>query len=62
MIRILVEQTFVNGKKYIEAAGTSNDTPPEDNLVTGSSYIEVDTGKAYLFDETAASGSRWKEV
>ena len=62
MIRILEEQTFVNGKKYIEAAGLSTDTKPEDDLITGSCFIEVNTGKAYLFDETADAGSRWKEV
>jgi hypothetical protein len=62
MVRILEERTFVPDKKYIEAAGLSTDTKPEANIVTGSSFLEVDTGDAYLFDETAAAGSRWKKV
>lgn len=62
MIRILEEHTFVEGKKFIGAAGISTDTKPEDGLVTGSVFIEVDTGKVYFFDEEAAAGSRWNEA
>lgn len=62
MVRILVEQLFEGDKKYIEATGLSTDTKPETNIITGSAFVEVNTGKAYLFDETAAAGSRWKEV
>ena len=59
MIRILEERTFVEGKKFICAAGLSTDTKPEENLVTGSVFIEVDTWDVYLYDEEAAAGSRW---
>ena len=59
MIRILEERTFVEGKTFIGAAGLSTDTKPEENLVTGSVFIEVDTWDVYLFDEEAAAGSRW---
>jgi hypothetical protein len=62
MVRILVQNGFEGEKNYIEAAGLSTDTKPETNIVTGSSFLEVDTGDAYLFDETAAAGSRWKKV
>jgi hypothetical protein len=62
MVRILVQNTFDSEKNYIEAAGLSTDTKPETDIVTGSSFIEVDTGDAYLFDESAAAGSRWKKV
>jgi hypothetical protein len=62
MIRILEERTFVEGKKFIGAAGKSTDTKPETDLVTGSVFVEVDTGDVYFFDETAAAGSRWKKV
>ena len=59
MVRILVEQTFVEGKKYIEAYCLSTDTKPVEDLVTGSFCMEVDTGKTYLFNEEATSGSEW---
>ena len=59
MVRLLVEQTFSSGKKYIEAACLSTDTKPVDNLITGSFCMEVDTGKTYLFNEEAESGSEW---
>ena len=42
----------------IEAYGLSTDTKPTEGVATGSSYVEVNTGKAYLYDE--ASG--WTEV
>lgn len=62
MVRILIDQSFDGEKRYIEAAGLSTDTKPETSIVTGSSFVEVDTGDAYLFDESAAAGSRWKKV
>ena len=48
------------GKQYVELAGLSTDTKPKDNLVTGSLFLEVDTGDVYAFDETG-SGS-WTQI
>ena len=42
-----------------EITGLSTDTKPEENLVTGSVFIEVDTWDVYLYDEEAAAGNRW---
>ena len=53
MVRILVEQTYTNGTKYIEAAGLSTDSKPAGNIVTGSLFLAVDTMKLYAYDETA---------
>lgn len=53
MVRILEERTFVPDKKYIEAAGLSTDSKPTANIVTGSQFIEVDTGTVYFFDEVS---------
>ena len=53
MVRILKEQTYQDGKRYIEAAGLSTDTKPEAGVITGSVFVEVNTGDAYLFNETA---------
>ena len=58
MVRILVSQTHVEGKQYIEAAGLSTDTKPNTDIITGSRYIEVNTGKEYRFDEV---GGQWHE-
>ena len=33
-----------------EIAGLSGDSKPTDGLVSGSSFIEVDTGKQYVLD------------
>lgn len=38
--------------------GLSGDSKPTTGLATGSSFVEVDTGKAYLFNETS---STWVE-
>lgn len=59
MVRILVEQLFDGDKKYIEATGLSTDTKPETNIITGSVFVEVDTGKPYLYDEVSGD---WYEV
>lgn len=52
MVRILVDQTYSSGKRYIEAAGLSTDTMPAAGIITGSKFHEVDTGIDYAFDET----------
>lgn len=44
---------------YQEIFGTNNDTKPTGNLVSGSSFVEVDTGDVYMYNEDAAAGSEW---
>ena len=46
-------------KHYVEAAGLSTDTKSTTNLVTGSLFLEVDTGKVYAFDEISGT---WNEI
>ena len=60
MIRILKEVNFDGEKKYIEAAGLSTDAKPTAGLITGSLFMEADTGKVCVFDETG-SGT-WTEM
>lgn len=60
MIRILKENNFDGEKKYIEAAGLSTDTKPTANLITGSLFMEADTGKVYVYDETGAG--TWTQI
>lgn len=59
MVRILVDQKFEGDKHYIEATGLSTDTKPTDSIITGSVFVEVDTTKAYFFDEESGE---WKEA
>ena len=41
------------------AAGLSTDTPkPTTGVANGSMFVEMDTGKIYLFD---ADGETWRE-
>ena len=59
MIRILDSRIYEDGKNYVEYAGLSTDTKPTANIITGSSFVEVDTGDAYLFDEV---GEDWYKI
>ena len=59
MIRAIVERKFTDQKKYVELYGLSTDTKPTTGIVTGSVFVEVNTGKAYLFNEDS---SQWVEV
>ena len=59
MLRITDERPYpFADKRYIEAFALSTDTKPTEGILTGSCIIEVNTGKAYLFDEAS---STWKE-
>lgn len=62
MVRFIVEKTFTNGKRYVEAFGLSTDDKPvtADGIITGSKFTEVNTGDEYLFDET--STGTWTKV
>ena len=59
MIRAITEIVFDDDQKYSEMFGLSTDTKPTTGLVTGSSFVEVDTGNAYLFDEVSGD---WHKV
>lgn len=43
----------------IEMRGLSTDEKPTENIVNGTVFIEIDTGKVYMFD---AEGTKWKEI
>ena len=51
MIRELVGFAYDGEKKFCDFAGVSSDTKPTGNFITGSRFIEVDTGIEYLYDE-----------
>ena len=60
MIRILVENKFDGESKYIEAAGVSTDTKPTSGIVTGSLFLEVDSGDIYAFEE--GDSPAWNKI
>ena len=62
MVRVLYERILTGKKKYIEAAGLSTDSKPTTDIVTGSLFLEVDTGDVYARDEDGAAGSEWLQI
>ena len=51
MIRTLERKVLTPDKLFCRFAGNSSDSKPTAGIVTGSSFLEVDTAKEYLFDE-----------
>ena len=51
-MRIIEERIIESNMRYIEAAGLSTETKPTANIITGSLYMESDTGDVYIFSET----------
>ena len=58
MVRKIVDDVFVDGRHYVEAAGLSTDQKPTEGLITGSRFIEVNTGNRFLYDETSGAWYR----
>ena len=54
MVRVLFYNQVTLEKPYVEMAGLASDDKPT-NCLTGSKFIEVDTGKTYLFDEESVT-------
>lgn len=54
---ILVDNGEV--KQMADLFGTSSDSKPTTGYLNGSSFIEVDTGKIFLFNEAT---STWVEM
>lgn len=48
-----------NNKRIANLFGTSDDTKPTTGFANGATFLEVDTGKIYLFNEDA---SEWVEL
>lgn len=58
MVRKVEDSVFNDGKHYIRAFGLSTDAKPTKDIITGSSFVEVNTGKRFLFDEVSRT---WTE-
>ena len=59
MMRFIVERVIGDGMLYIEAAGLSTDSKPTGTIITGSLFLEADTGKVFVYDETSET---WTEI
>ena len=53
MIRTLERKAFAGELLLCKFAGNSGDTKPTTGIVTGSKFLEADTGKEYVFDEVS---------
>lgn len=60
MVRVIVDQAYIEGKSYKEISCLSTDTKPTGGMVTGSLALEVDTGNVYAYDET--SDGTWNKI
>ena len=58
VIRILENRIYDDSKSYIEAAGLSTDTKPTGTIITGSLFMEADTGDVYVFDEESGDWTK----
>ena len=54
-----ITASYNNDDVLIEAACLSTDSKPTDGIANGSTCIEMDTGKIFMFNE---SGSAWVEL
>ena len=52
-MRIVDENPCADGKYIRTYFGKSSEAKPTADLADGSVFVEVDTGKAFLFDESA---------
>lgn len=46
---------------YVELAGKSTESKPTAGIVSGSRFVEVDTGKQYVFDGISETPA-WTEL
>ena len=56
----MIKTPLDDGYIMVEAYGLSTDSKPTfTGMATGSTYVAVDTGKAYMYDESTPT---WYEV
>lgn len=51
-MRVIERKWMEANKDYVEVAGKSTENKPISGIVSGSLYMETDTGDMYVFDET----------
>ena len=59
MIRTIVDKPFTEALHYVEMAGRTSDSKPTTGIITGSKFLEVETGNVYAFEE---DGGNWYKI
>ena len=59
MITIYRKDGISNNKNELEYRGLSTDTKPTQDIENGTIFIEIDTGKIYMYD---LENQLWKEL
>ena len=60
MIRTLEKKAFTGNLAFVKLAGLSTDSKPTTGIVTGSEFMEVDTGDVYAFAE--GDSPAWNKI
>lgn len=60
MVRITKAEGVTAEKQYVEFAGLSTDNKPTFGIITGSLFLEVDTGDVYAFAE--GDSPAWNKI
>lgn len=59
MITMYRKEGATYDKQEVEYRGLSTDTKPTENIENGTIFIEIDTGKIYMYD---LENEEWKEI
>ena len=56
---VSINRRTLYGEVYNDVRCLSTDEKPTENIKNGSTLVEMDTGKGYLFD---ADGKAWRQI
>lgn len=59
MITAYRKNTLIKDKAELELRGLSTDSKPTEDVANGTTFIEMDTGKIYMYD---LENEEWKEI
>ncbi len=59
MITIYRKDGATSDKQEIEYRGLSTDEKPTENVSNGTVFVEIDTGKLYMYD---LENQQWEEI
>ena len=59
-IRCIEQKIFEGNKMLVKFAGLSNDSKPTGAFVNGSSFVCVDDGSEFMYNETAGEWNQTK--
>ena len=59
-VRCIEEKAFEGNKVLVRFAGLSTDSKPTGDFVNGSSYVCVDNGAEFMYNETSNTWAQTK--